>query len=60
MQLNIMRSFSKGDVTRSTLPEEELNIDTSNASFARGPAVSAPRRLNGTALYPRKLSTECV
>ena len=44
MQFNMMRCFLKGDVTRSTLPEEDINID--EAGFTRGPAVSAPRRLN--------------
>ena len=39
MQLKMMRSFLKGDVTRSTLPEEEINVD--EVGFSRGPAVSA-------------------
>ncbi len=64
MRFNITRSFLKGNVTRSTLLEEEIyindQVDEPDAGFARGSAVSSTSHLNGTALNSRKMPSEWV
>lgn len=55
MQLNMMRSFLKDDVTRSTLPEKEINID--DGGLIRSPS-SFNSRLNRTALNFREMSND--